>query len=206
MQTMMSVSRPLVIMSYPRSGSSMVASLFAAHGVWCGTCRQPDAHNPRGYFEHVGIGKLIGYHVGHSVHKGICPNPPEGWQAMVERCIRADGYQSGPWLYKASAVYWKLLEPFDPHWVIAWRPFDAVRRSGLRSGAYRITERNRRAHADALAAIWERAVVVESDDVVAGDFSRIGQALKLVGLDLDEAVARSVVDPSLWHYRGKVEA
>ena len=200
------MTRPLVIMSYPRSGSSMIASLFAAHGVWCGTCRQPDAHNPRGYFEHVGIGKLIGYHVGHSVHKGRTPKPPEGWKAMVERCIRSDGYQSGPWLYKASAVYWRLLEPFDPHWVIAWRPMDAVEKSGRGSRHWLPNPRAVAAHADALAAIWERAVVVHSDDVVAGDFSRIGQALKLVGIELDEAVAQSVVDPSLWHYRGKVEA
>ena len=47
--------RGVVVTGSGRRGTSMVAGLFAAHGVFFGDCKPADENNPRGYFEHPAI-------------------------------------------------------------------------------------------------------------------------------------------------------
>ncbi len=41
---------PIIILGSPRSGTSLVSSIFAAHDVWVGTTKDGDQWNPRGYY------------------------------------------------------------------------------------------------------------------------------------------------------------
>ncbi len=49
------IDRPLLLLSAGRSGSSMVAGILAAHGIWTGNCRPGNQYNPKGFFENTKI-------------------------------------------------------------------------------------------------------------------------------------------------------
>ena len=53
--------RPLIVVTgLPRSGTSMMMQMLAAGGIepYTDHKRPPDAHNPRGYFEHENVKRL----------------------------------------------------------------------------------------------------------------------------------------------------
>ncbi len=54
-----SVSKPIIIVGPPRSGTSMTAGILYRLGVDFGNIRPPDRQNPTGYFEDMGFLKLI---------------------------------------------------------------------------------------------------------------------------------------------------
>lgn len=177
----------------------MVARIIHEHGVWCGTCREANEHNPHGYFEHVGIGRIIVESVGNCVNRAEVPRPPDGWVDDVERVIREDGYEGGPWLYKASAVYWRLMAPFRPYWIVLRRNASAILESCERSGAMRPTANNLEAHLGAMMTLQMRgAAVVNTDDLIHGDTSELAEALAQGAVDLDAEIVDRVVDPALW--------
>lgn len=194
---------PILIVSLPRSGSSMVAGAFAKHGAWVGTCQPPDEGNARGYFENQHIAKLIGSTSGHLVHRGkAAPKIPD-WRSMVSMVIQADGYDSGPWLWKGSAVYAPLWHEFDPTWVVVRRDLDAIERSGAACGRYQSNRQSVQAHLDIMEGLEARgAAVVDSAVVVGGDMTSLEAALEGAGFTPDTDALHEWVDPELWRYGG----
>ena len=196
------MTRPILVVSLPRSGSSMVAGILAAHGIWAGTCREADEHNPRGYFEHAALNQLIAEEIGPLVNRGEIRAPPPGFIDRVHETIRADGYEGGPWLYKCSVVYWRLFEPLNPIWVTVRRGVRSVLASGRASERYRPNPGSVGRHLWALVYLEaERgAHVIRAQDIVGGDYSALEPVLEAVGLRLDPAVVREFVDPKLWKH------
>lgn len=192
---------PILVVSLPRSGSSMVAGAFAKHGVWTGTCRPPNEHNPRGYFESLPIERLIGRMCGHRVNRGDPAPEVDGWREQVETAIRRDGYDGGPWLWKGSALYAPLWHEFTPTWVIVRRDTDAVRASGRASGRYGASPKSVQAHRIVTDALRLRgASVVDAAAVVRGDYLTLETALSAAGLTPDRAILDDWIDPKLWRH------
>lgn len=192
---------PVLIVSLPRSGSSMVAGAFARHGVWTGTCRPADAGNPKGYFEHVGIADLIGRTCGHRVHRGEPPAPVPAWRSRVEAVLRADGYTDGPWLWKGAAIYAPLWRECRPVWVVVRRSDAAVAASGRAGGHYRPNATSLAAHhriMDDLVA--GGAVEVDAAAVARRDYRTLEAALERAGLTPDRAVLDAWIEPALWRH------
>ncbi len=80
----MPIPEPIVVLGCPRSGTSLVAGLLHAHGVWVGDCRAADEHNPRGYFENKAIAKL---------RRGPdCDRDPPLVRGDVHRILGGEGY------------------------------------------------------------------------------------------------------------------
>jgi hypothetical protein len=96
-----------------RCGSSTVAGIFHAHGVWCGTKQKPDENNPRGYFENRKLKEGLRAWAGFDF-TGPIPEFKPGWRKEVEGIIKADGYKNGPWMYKHGAFFHKLWQEFNP--------------------------------------------------------------------------------------------
>lgn len=188
---------PILVVSMPRSGSSMVAGAFARHGVWTGTCRPANQHNPRGYYESLPIERLIGRVCGHRVNRGEPAPKVDGWRDMVEASIRRDGYGDGPWLWKGSALYAPLWHEFSPAWVVVRRRTDAVRASGRASGRYGASVKSVRAH-QAIIGTMDDAAFVDADAVAGGDYSTLELALESAGLTPDRAILDDWIDPALW--------
>lgn len=201
------MSEPILIMAMPRSGSSMTAGIFAAHGVWTGTSKPPSEVNPKGTFEQQAIKRLIIKSEGDSVAEGRMSCYNENIHERIIELRDADGYEGGPWLWKGSALYSPLFVHFRPKWVVCRRDkeasFASIRDSRLFGN--RIDDaRLRRVidiHHDAMdGLLLFGAAEVDTKAVANGDFTTIRAAVEYCGLEFDEKATREFVDPSLWRH------
>jgi hypothetical protein len=195
------MDRPIIIISLPRSGSSMTAGIFANHGVWTGPCRGGTKENPKGHFESTPLKKEIIATVGPVVHEGRLAERIEDWPRRVSRILKANGYKGGPWLFKGSAMYYPLWVDMNPHWVCVRRNIDAIKASGKKTG-YLKHGRSIPAHVEAMDYVRDHlgGVDVFTDDVIRGDYSSLERAFDHAGIEMDRAIVDDFVDPGLWHY------
>lgn len=197
----MNIQEPIIIISMPRSGSSMTAGIFAQHGVWTGTCRAPSKQNAKGHFENLRFRQEIISRVGAIVQKGKLAPELKGWRQVAERVIIKDGYNGGPWLYKSSAMYYPLWHEFSPKFICIRRNIDSIKKSGRASGYFR-AHKAIKPHIEAMDYVRDYlgGVDVFTDEVVKGDFSSLEKAFDHAGIEMDHAIVDDFVEPSLWHY------
>ncbi len=194
-------------MAMPRSGSSMVAGIFAAHGVWVGTAKPANENNPKGNFEQQTIRRLIIESQRNSVVEGRLSYYNLAITQRIAHLRDADGYEGGPWLWKGSALYYPLFEDFKPKWITCRRDkessFNSIRASRLFGNRINDVQLRRviDAHHNAMDDLSAMgAVEVDTKSVAMGDFTTIEKAINHCGLEYDEAAVRDFVDPSLWHH------
>lgn len=183
-----------------RTGTSMTSGIFHHHGVWCGECRPGDERNPKGFFEHTAIKKLLKKFYGVDLQEVKRPIP--GFRREVERILSSEGYVDGPWLVKHSAVYYKTWHEFNPKYVLVRRPFDATVESTreLHQGRFPEAQRKQiiKLHNDVMDEI--AGVNVYTQDLIQGDYSSIKKAIEYCGLDYDESVVKEFIEPGYWHH------
>lgn len=195
------VDNPIIIISLPRSGSSMTAGIFARHGVWVGPYKEGDGKNAKGYFESLPFKHEIIKTVGRIVHKGILAPKVEGWKETALKLIRANGYDGGPWLVKHSAMYYPLWHEFDAKYICVRRDPESIKASGKASG-YLTNEKAIKPHIEAMDHVRDHlgGVDVFTDDIVRGNFESLRNAFRYTGIPFVPAIADDFVDPNLWHH------
>ncbi len=218
------LDHPVFITGVPRSGTSMVAGMLEACGLWLGPTVPGNADNPKGYFENLvlrdNLQKEILLHSG--FHRlGVTSLPPAEWQpdvpnmkAAVAHVLTAQGYDgSRPWGFKDAklALTWRLWHAHFPgaRWVVVRRKADDIVASCLRTG-FMNQHSNDRAFWCAFVQSYEarlerlRATVAWSRNVhpaqlVAGDFVALKWMVVRLGLAWREDAVRRFVAPELWH-------
>lgn len=200
---------PILIMATPRSGSSMTAGIFAAHGVWTGRVREGEGRNPKGFFESRTIRAHIVEHFGRRVKSGRVCERLAGWRARIEPLLEAEGYDGGPWLWKGSAIYWPAWHEWpNPKWVVVRRDKDATIRS-LQKPPYALATTDEAElarlvdlhHAELDKLVAEHgAFEVDAQAVALGDFTSIARALTGCGLDYREDIVDDFVEKDQWHH------
>lgn len=191
----MNIPQPIIILGSPRSGTSLVASIFAAHGVFVGTSREADSGNPKGYYENVMLAEMR-YRMGHG--DGLDP-------ALVEDTLYADGYIGGPWLVKHSPPTWRSWRRFTPKWVLIHRAEDETLRSRINCAQWDMTEAEHR-----IAIQTDEATVpgikkhiggvdVWPAEFFTGRWDALADAFAFCGLDFDPEIAESRTYPDLWN-------
>lgn len=175
-----------------RSGSSLVASIFAAHGF-----------NYGDEFDHP-----FNYHTRESV-------TIKKWVADVKS---AAGYQNGEFckpldelpphdvsLIKIGVEYWPLFKPLNWHVVTVYRNPANIVRSVMAKNPGDLAEVTALTHRrmEMMEQVRREAngAEVNADEIMAGDFSSVSAAFEHFGLPFDEAKARACVEPSKWHFR-----
>lgn len=203
---------PILIMALPRSGSSMTAGIFAAHGVWVGRHNREGRRNVKGSFEGKAVRNAVihTFGRGHVVAGLPCAQTP-GFRAAIERAVTADGYESGPWLWKGSAMYWPAWFEFpDAKWIVCRRDAEASVKSALmppyvygkncaRWEARRIVQAHNR-ELDKIVKLFG-APEVDTEAVAHGDFLTIELALERCGIRPDRKLIEDFVDPTMWHFK-----
>jgi len=196
------LKRPILILSPGRSGSSMVAGLFAKHGAWCGDCRPGDRHNPAGYFENDAI-KMAMIDVAGRDFTGPDIEPQAGWPERVETIVRKQGYTTGPWIFKTGALYWPLWEVMKPLVIRVRRPILDIYESYKRCKFLP----SKKYSDDDVGYIIARQVnimnalegpEVHSAPLVTGDHWEIKKALTTAGLPYDETVTKRFINSRLF--------
>jgi hypothetical protein len=201
------VSAPIIIAAVPRSGSSMTAGVFAHHGIWTGTCRGPNAANQKGYFENVHIRRvMMDWHKSFASN-GLLAMKRPGFRDAIQQAILNDGYETGQWLWKGSALSWPAFFEFTPKWVVCVRPSEKIFASCRRTNIFgkhlsdRELEENIERHQQQINYLvaCRQAVRVFTAEVADGDYSSIAKALQCCGVTPDYNIIDDFVDPALWN-------
>lgn len=192
---------PIIIISLPRSGSSMTAGIFARHGVWVGPYKDGDSRNAKGYYESLPFKQAIIKTVGKIVHKGVLAPEVKGWRQTAERILENNGYDGGPWLVKHSAMYYPIWHEFSPKFICVRRNVESVKKSGKASG-YLTNAAAIQPHVEAMDYVRDHlgGVDVFTDEVVYGNFESLRRAFDHAGISFVPGIADDFVEPNLWHY------
>jgi hypothetical protein len=179
-----------------RTGTSLTAGLFVAHGVFFGNTGEGDEFNRKGYFEHPLLVEAV---------EGEHANQwPAAWWAR----LRAEGWNGKePWGCKRGPKAWPWAATLDPTViVITTRPRSQIEASRKRWGRFSQTRRALTKARRQLARIQAETsipiVTVNTDAIVKGDYSRILPAFRLLGIPFNQTLADEWIDPSLWNRGG----
>lgn len=128
------MQNPILIVSAPRSGSSLTSLLISRAGVFGGDTKKGNKWNRKGYFENLAIADLEIEYLRRSDTEGLLKRfqpinldePFPDFNVNVCRAIRQQGLtEGGRWYYKnpKTAMLWRLWHRNFPFakWVIVKR-------------------------------------------------------------------------------------
>lgn len=202
------IPQPIVVVGIPRSGTSLTAGLFAAHGVWTGAVREADQKNPRGYFESIAFNRIWGewwsdwWSIGR-----LIPDPKPGFRDKLLWALIDEGYRGGPWLIKHDIICFPVWAECSPIWICVRREAQAI----AQSMADFFEPHPEAAHfhikriplyeelLDYLVALGGHSVWMA--DLIRGEFAGLKEAFAHCGIEMNEEVVRSIVDPELEHFK-----
>lgn len=189
---------PIIILGSPRSGTSLTAQIFEAHGVWVGTSKDRDQWNPHGYCENnmLHVPRLIAGH-GDGLDR-----------ELVHELIITDGYTGGPWLVKHSPLTWRAWRQFNPHWVFVWRDMEQIIQSRLRCGLWNMSEAEHRVSVETDHALM-RAMhqhiggkLIWPQHIIDHYFDGLRRAFEYCEIELNITTVNACLDPSIWNNSG----
>lgn len=197
-----SVEEPIVLLAFPRTGSTMVSHIFRDHGVWLGECEPKMSNLPTGGGENIQIKTIL-----RSMFSGGLGEMKQhipGFREKVERVLSKQGYEEGPWAMKHALAYWRAWDEFDPYYILIERDKDQLLASNNNSGVAGVSgkqlldmyEKNEQE----MKHIKTFAPTIKTSEIIKGDYSSIEDAFRYCGLDFDPNIANSVINPELWHY------
>ena len=177
-----------------RSGSSLVAKIFVRHGFDPG----PERIFSCGYetFENAGVVRFVREHKPEiNLRTGRFCNFVPG----VDKCIPPNG------VVKIGVEYLTLFEHLQPKVITVKRDPWSIARSLA----------TKRGHPDQADGAYNGIIVrfaaldralkkhngaeINTDQIMAGDFSGVAAAFRHHGLDYDEDIVRACIDRQKWH-------
>ena len=185
-----SKKKMIALLCTSRSGSSMITGIFAAHGLELGEVRNS---GPYKSLENIVLRDHVRELSVRGKNKFLEYIPAlGGTKELVE--------QLGVDLFKCSVECWKPFEPFST----------AVKiKRNIKNAAESVTKRGvDRDYDEAVKIIEKRYQMLDSipgptihtDKVMAGDYSELKAAFDYCGLVFDADLAKSCIDPTLWHH------
>ena len=196
----------ILVLMTSRSGSSLVAGIFAAHGF--------DTGGPivlaAGYYDTEGRKVTAGYETfenaavnqfmrDHKTELKLITGQFCDYIPGVEKCIPPNG------VVKIGVEYLTLFEKLDPMVIAVRRDTVSISRSLAskrghpdQASGVEHAVRSRMMALDRAVRKWNGAWI-DVDQIMAGDFSGVKAAFDHHGIPFDEAKARACVNPDIWH-------
>lgn len=175
-----------------RSGTSMLAGLFARHGVFFGECVPGDEDNPKGYWENRWLKQRMRSRDTH------------GWPISWFERLRQEGWTDGrPWGAKGGPEWWRWVRLTSPTVVVlCYRPLGQIMDSRQRHSWMKPRE-------EIPWDAWRRmeeikktvvcpVVSVQTAEVARLDLTTVRPAFDALDLELSDHIARDWIDPNLW--------
>ena len=225
---------PILITGCARSGTSMIAGAINMCGAFGGVMSGPNRNNQKGMFENAQIrNNVVKPFLRNNQLDILCQFPlpdthsieiPDNWRNQVERIIKNEGYQEGPWMYKdpKAALLWTLWAKHFPasKWVIVRRSTNDIISSCIKTGfmrAFNNDQNQRKVGASNIREGWawwvnyhiqrfeELKNKVECREVwpekmINGDFTELKEVIEWLGLEWNSEVL-TFVDSQLWKSR-----
>ncbi len=211
-----SIESPIVVLGYPRSGTSLTAGLIHLHGAWAGICRAADGRNPKGFYENKEINRILTSNKNVDVIK---------LKKKIEKIIISQGYTGGSWVMKHAVPKWvSWLGYPNVKFVCCFRDLDEIYESHLRVWKYNEEEIGRKGRWWRKEKLIEQATKHQTimTNIIKehGGFtifpkmfteSNKGETLayhllKFCGLPFYTNVFNDFVDKSLWNGGSKCQA
>lgn len=220
------MEQPILITGCARSGTSMASGIIHLCGVFGGDMAGPNAHNQKGMFENLLIRQTMVKPYLSSIGCDplgqkplpnnrqvfeVSPTQGKQWAIGVIKIMKEQGYSDGPWFYKGakSCLYWYLwhLAFPDAKWIIVRRDADDIAASCMRTSFMRkyrdalgwlhwVDTHERRFRQMKTAGLQIREVWPQK--WIDGDFSEIKEAVDWLGLEWQETLIQSFVEPTLY--------
>ena len=176
-----------VILMQSRSGSSMVAGIFAAHGFWYG-----ESYDKAGYptFENVDVKDAIKANKDKITRGEFCQ--------PFDPCFYPE-YE--PWFWKGPVEVYPCFENFGAQTIL-------VRRNA-RANVDALMARHPGGDRDYARSLYVKrhnlmdevgGIDVYSDEIIAGDYTSIKLALNACDVEFNPELAKSVIRPDMWHH------
>ena len=184
----------ILILMTSRSGSSLVAKIFAAHGFDTGGQRV----FTNGYetFENACVNQFMR---DNKPAIQLRTGQPCTFVPGIEKCIPPNA------VVKTGVEYQTIFKDLDPMVITVKRDAWSIAHSlATKRGHPEQAEgciggiRARFKALDLVREKWNGAEI-NTDEIMAGDFTSVRAAFEHHGLEYDEAKARACVDPSKWH-------
>ena len=184
----------ILILMTARSGSSLVARIFAAHGYDTGG----EKVYSHGYetFENAKVNRWID---DHKPQLQLTTGRPCRYIPGIEDCIPDNG------VVKTAVEYLGLFVMLDFKLITVKRDVHSIAESvaikrGEPGTAYKIVGgmMSRMAGLERMRAVWNGAEI-DTDQIMAGDLSSVKAAFEHHGLEYDEDKARACIEPDKWH-------
>lgn len=193
---------PIVMLAFPRSGSTMAAQLFREHGVWLGQCEGKSLRLPTGGGENIGIKNLL-----KEMGTGLGEMKPhvQGFRVKVEKLVKEQGYEDGPWLMKHAIAYWRAWNEFSPKFVLVERDKESLLASNESSGMAGVRGvqliNTYAVNLDEMKHIKTFAPTIKTRELIEGDYSSLKNALEHCEIEFDETIPEKVIKTEHWHFR-----
>lgn len=188
----------ICILMHTRSGSSMVAGIFAAHGVHVGRDRKIEYRT----YENQDIKSWIL----ENVHQPR-PIPVDLLTDHVPRREFAKFIRSldmpEPWLWKGPVRYWPLWKQFKPKVIKIRRDVQQNTKAFCaRDPSNRIFKKSK-PRIELVHNELDKipGVDIFTDEIIEKDYSSLERAFAYCGIEFDKNIADKVVKPQRWHFR-----
>jgi hypothetical protein len=177
-----------------RSGSSLVAKIFAAHGFDTG----PEKVFSHGYetFENAAVNKWITKNK-HKLNKST--GVPCKYKPGIEEFVNQNS------VVKTEIEHAGLFDKLEPKIILVRRKAECIAASVANKRGRSGDARGHIGAVQVRMAGMERlrkkagGAWVDTDQLLAGDFSSIREAFEHHGLEFNESKARACVDHDKWH-------
>ena len=183
------MTRSVFVTGHVRSGTSMTAGIFAAHGVFFGACGGRVADSPKGRMENRWLKRTVEH------------GDRDGWPETWYDRLRAEGWDGEvPWGAKLMPKWWDWIRATQPTVIVCcYRPVDDILASCERVGWPRsrktVDQRWRRMGRIA----GEHVVNVWTPSLIKGCYDAIEDALSVLGLALDREACAEWIEPEHFH-------
>lgn len=193
---------PIIIIGTPRSFTSLTSGILRDHGVWFGQDRGYHEYCPTGSCENYEMKKILKANRKGAVAKGEVKDPIEGFKGMIMDIMEKEGYSSGPYAFKHSAMFWKFWCEFNPRYICCRRPKEAVCKSGERSYMFAANSDSWEKHQEAMDEVVSsgKGVNVYGEEFFKEDWSSLEQAFEFCGLEFNVEIAENLIDHKHKHF------
>lgn len=195
------IKDPILVLMCSRSGSSMLAGIFAEHNVWTGS-----VHSIQTYPNPTYENKLIKSYIKNKHGYPDYPiKPDKNFRDYLFNVVKPP--ENTIWLWKGGVFVWPMWEGvFDnPKFLFPQRPrqyiLESLKRRGKTIDSYRIALTQRKL--DYIDELYNKygGVKVQSEELIKGNYKTLEEAFDYCGLSFDFRVADKFIKPKYWHYK-----
>jgi hypothetical protein len=193
-----SIADPILVMGFPRAGTSMVSGIFVLHGAWVGSVNPPNRVNPTGYFSNLFIKHLLVSEYGHGTDFIL---DKRDLKERIEAGLVYDGYKGGPWLFKTAITYYDVFHQFSPTNIIIRRDKKEILASNKRNKMAALRNMTMEQAVDQYEELCHKfdGIHVWPKKIISGDYSEIEKAVEASGLKFNPELVDRFVKKDLWH-------